>query len=100
MLFSCQLMATNEVFFGEPKIKHIQCFPNPATTNINFNVLVSDKGYVLSIYNFIGNKIEEIKISNITNNISLENYHRGIYIYQLKNKQGQIIESGKFQVNK
>ena len=30
----------------------------------------------------------------------LEDFYRGIYIYQLRDKGGKIIESGKFQVVK
>ncbi len=39
---------------------------------------------------------------NIPNHlqINLNDYHRGIYIYQIRNKRGQVIESGKFQVLK
>ncbi len=85
---------------GEPKIKFVQCYPNPASTVININLSVLEKGYTITIYNFIGKKVEDLKLVNFRNSINLESYYRGLYIYQLRNKEGQLIESGKFQVAK
>lgn len=91
----------NESFGNnDTKIKFVQCYPNPATTNINIDLTAIEKGYTLTIFNFIGKKVEDIKLANNHNNVNLENYFRGIYIYQLRNKQGLLIESGKFQVIK
>ncbi len=88
--------------FPEQKVRFIQCYPNPATTSINFETsnLIEKNNLVLTIYNFIGKKVDEVKINSNKVTISLENYFRGLYVYQLKDKQGQLIESGKFQVTK
>jgi hypothetical protein len=32
--------------------------------------------------------------------INLTDFSRGVYIYQLKDKTGRMVESGKFQVSK
>ncbi len=32
--------------------------------------------------------------------ISLEDFYRGMYFYQLRDKDGKIIDSGKFQIVK
>jgi len=32
--------------------------------------------------------------------VNLTDFTRGIYIFQLKDQNGKVIESGKFQVNK
>ena len=83
----------------EPKI--VQFYPNPATSYIIFDLSsASDKNFTLQIYNFIGKKILETKITSPRTNINLENFYRGLYVYQLINKSGQIIESGKFQVSR
>ena len=92
--------AIDELSSSEPKIKFVQCYPNPATTSINLDLSILEKGYTVTIYNFIGKKVEDIKLTNLHNTINLENYYRGLYVYQLRNKQGQLIESGKFQVVK
>lgn len=94
--------ATNDGLFPpEQRIKLIQVYPNPATTSINFeNTSAADKNFVLTIYNFIGKKVDEVKLNNTKTNLSLDNYYRGLYVYQLRDKQGMLIESGKFQVIK
>jgi len=48
----------------------------------------------------MGKKVYELKNMPSRININLEDFYRGIYIYQLRNKNGNIIESGKFQVVK
>ena len=80
----------------------VQFYPNPATSYIIFDLPYSafDKNYTLQIYNFIGKKITDTKITSSKTNINLENFYRGLYVYQLRNKAGQIIESGKFQVSR
>ncbi len=99
--FSTDSIATNDTNFPEQRIKIIQCYPNPATSSISFetnNLL--EKNLTISVYNFIGKKVDEIKVLSNKINLQLDNYYRGLYVYQLRDKQGQIIESGKFQVIK
>ncbi len=48
----------------------------------------------------MGKKVSEIGkvLPKIT--VPLDEFYRGIYIYQLRDKNGKIIDSGKFQVVK
>lgn len=86
-------------FTSEAPSKIIKFFPNPATTVINFEFQGGyDKSYTLQFYNFMGKKVNEFKPGSDRINISLEGYYRGVYIYQLRDKNGKIVESGKFQV--
>lgn len=82
------------------KVTHF--YPNPATSYINFTFDKSvDKSYTLQVYNFIGRKMNDIRISDSKLTINLDdNYFRGLYIYQLRDQSGKIVESGKFQVSK
>lgn len=82
------------------KLAHF--FPNPATSYINFTFDKSvDKSYTLQVYNFIGRKMNDIRITESRLTINLDNnYYRGLYIYQLRDQAGKIVESGKFQVEK
>lgn len=88
--------------FTDDTTKLAHFFPNPATSYINFTFDKSvDKTYSLQVYNFIGRKMNEIRISDSKLTINLDdNYFRGLYIYQLRDQSGRIVESGKFQVNK
>ena len=79
----------------------IKFYPNPASTFINFDFLRSyDVNYTLFIFNFMGKKIIEIKNTPSRINLNLVEFYRGIYIYQLRDKNGIIMETGKFQVVK
>ncbi len=82
------------------KITHF--YPNPATSYINFTFdKTVDKTYSLQVYNFIGRKMNDIRLTETKITINLDdNYYRGLYVYQLRDQSGRIIESGKFQVNK
>jgi hypothetical protein len=80
----------------------LRFYPNPATTVINFDFQKAyDKGYSLQIYNAVlGRKM--IEQTNISNKFSIDlvNFTRGVYVYQLYDKTGKLIETGKFQVSK
>lgn len=81
--------------------RYIKFYPNPATTYINIELQKAmQKNASFLVYNFLGKKVVELQdVANKTR-IDLSNYSRGIYIFQLKDKSGKIIESGKFQVEK
>ena len=85
----------------DPGKKFIKFYPNPAVSVINFEF---EKGYDKSssfqVYNFIGKKVIDLKSVTQKINIPLTDFYRGVYIYQLRNKTGKVIESGKFQVIK
>lgn len=84
-------------FFDTNKL--ITCYPNPAVSYISFkfdnNVQNSSK---LHIYSFTGREMKEFNITNSLIKITLENFFRGLYVYQLRDADGKILESGKFQV--
>ncbi|MFN2439793.1 MAG: T9SS type A sorting domain-containing protein [Chitinophagaceae bacterium] len=79
----------------------IRFFPNPASSIVNFDFQKAyEKGYTLQVYSFLGKKMyEKINVDQRTS-INLSEYNRGVYIYQLRNKAGKMVESGKFQVSK
>jgi hypothetical protein len=82
-------------------IKVVRFYPNPATSVINFEFQKpSYKTYTLQIFNFVGKKILEINNFSQKNTIPVADFFRGVYIFQLRDKTGRIVESGKFQVTK
>lgn len=81
--------------------KYIRFYPNPAVSVINFEFQKSyDNSYSFQIYNFIGKKVMDLKNVSPKININLDDFYRGLYIYQLRDATGKIVESGKFQVVK
>lgn len=76
-------------------------YPNPATTVINFELSIGiDKPYTLQLFNFMGRKIYETGTALQQVIIPLNDFFRGVYIYQLRDRFGKIVDSGKFQVVK
>ena len=81
--------------------KLIKFYPNPASAVINFDYVRGyNKTYALQIFNFMGKKVYELKNTPARMNINLDDFYRGIYVFQLRDKNGSIVESGKFQVIK
>lgn len=102
-LFSFWGVAQNKKFIPgeEPALKSLRSYPNPAVSVINFEFQKAyDKFLSFQIYNFIGKKVFELKSLTPKISISLTDFYRGVYIYQLRDKGGKIIDSGKFQVVK
>jgi hypothetical protein len=80
----------------------LRFYPNPATTSITFDFQKSyEKGYSIQIYNAVlGRKmLEQTNIADKTT-IDLGNFTRGVYVYQLFDRTGKLVETGKFQVSK
>lgn len=74
-------------------------YPNPAINNITFQ-FSNEQNYNLQIFSFLGRKMSETaNVSNKTN-INLSDFTRGVYIYQLYDRSGKMVETGKFQVSK
>lgn len=85
----------------EASAKIVKFYPNPATTYINFEFQKStDKTYNFQIFNFLGKKVLELNNVNPKTTVNLTDYFRGVYIFQLRDKNGRIVDSGKFQVSK
>lgn len=81
--------------------KIIKFYPNPATSIINFEFQRDyNNSFSLLIFNFMGKKVYEVKSTASRMSINLDEFYRGIYIFQLRDKNGNITESGKFQVVK
>ncbi|RXK82840.1 T9SS type A sorting domain-containing protein [Filimonas effusa] len=89
--------ASSEEPFLSPKL--VKYYPNPAISYINFEFPGEiDKNYSLVIFSFVGKKMTETAIENNKIVVPLAGYYRGLYVFQLKDKAGRIIETGRFQV--
>lgn len=81
--------------------KNVKFYPNPATSVINFELTQANlRSVTLQVYNFVGKKVYELNNVNQKTTLSLTEFYRGVYIFQLRDKSGRILESGKFQVVK
>ena len=86
---------------AQESAKVVKLYPNPAVSFINIELDKKyDPSYSIVVFSFIGKKVAEIRVTEQKINISLTDFYRGIYIYQLRDGQGNIVASGKFQVVK
>jgi Secretion system C-terminal sorting domain len=86
---------------NEPVIKLIKFYPNPAPSIVFFEFVKSyDKSTQFQVYNLMGKKVFELKNTPSKFSIPLTDFFRGIYVYQLRDKNSILIECGKFQVIK
>ena len=82
-------------------VQVVKCYPNPATSFVNFEFPKNiDKTNTLLVFSFVGKKMTELPVSANKITVALNDYYRGIYVFQLRDKGGNIIESGKFSVMK
>lgn len=80
-------------------VKLVKYYPNPAISYINFEFPPEiDKSYTLYIFSFVGKKMTEVAVENNKMVVPLTGYYRGLYVFQLRDKTGRIIETGRFQV--
>lgn len=85
----------------QPDIPAIRFYPNPAVTQITFDFFKPiDRSFTFQIYNFLGKKVFEQKSVNPRTSVDLSQYYRGIYIFQLRDNTGRIVQAGRFQVAK
>lgn len=79
----------------------VRLYPNPATSVVNLDLgKAVNRGYSIQVFSFLGRKMYEA--SNISQRITLNltEYNRGVYVYQLRDRNGKLVETGKFQVSK
>lgn len=78
----------------------VKMYPNPATSIITFDLQKdADKGLSIQLYSLIGKKMFENMNVKGKVTVNLEEFNRGVYIYHLIDRNGKLVESGKFQVS-
>jgi hypothetical protein len=86
---------------SEQETRLVKFYPNPAITSITFDFeSLEDKTFSFQIFNFLGKKVyESVSVSPKTT-VNVSDFSRGIYIFWLRDQNGRILQSGKFQVVK
>ncbi|MFB6305741.1 MAG: T9SS type A sorting domain-containing protein, partial [Flavobacteriales bacterium] len=79
----------------------IKTYPNPAKTNITFE-LNNSSARSIEIYDLTGQKLKDINTNSEDNLkvVDLNEVDAGMYIYQVKDEEGTIISTDKFNVLK
>ena len=98
---SIQSLAQARSLPSDPADRIVKFYPNPATSFITFDLQKTiDKGCDIQVFNLLGKMVYEQKNIPPRTTINLTDYTRGVYIYQLRDHDGKILDSGKFQVSK
>ena len=85
----------------EPEARIVKFYPNPATSFITFDFQKEfDKSYTFLIFNFVGKKVYDVTNLTPKTVVNLNEFYRGVYIFQIRDKSGKIVDSGRFQVTK
>jgi hypothetical protein len=86
----------------ECNLQVVRFYPNPASSVITFDFQKDyEQGFSIQIFNAImGRKMYELGNMPEKMSINLTDFSRGIYIYQIRDKSGRMLDSGKFQVAK
>lgn len=108
LLITSIILLTANLSFGQSRSLNadgggsiVRFYPNPATSIINFDFLKTpEKGYSIQLFSFLGKKMSEVTNLSQRTSINLSDFNRGVYIYQLFDRTGKLVESGKFQVSK
>jgi hypothetical protein len=99
-LFAFGQPVKSSLSFSDTNEKVVRFYPNPAVSVINFEFKSTDKGYSLQIFSLVGKKVLEVSALSSKTSVLLNDFFRGVYIFQLRDKSGKVVESGKFQVAK
>lgn len=92
---------SNPVTRNQLTSRIIKFYPNPATSIINFDFETGyGKNCNFQIFSFVGKKVFELNNLSPKTIVNLNDFYRGIYIFQLRDRNGKVIDSGKFQVSK
>jgi hypothetical protein len=79
----------------------VRFFPNPASSYINFEFKTEvARGSSFQVFNFLGRRVLNTSLSGSRITLNLTDYMRGVYIFQVLDNQGRIVETNKFQVSK
>jgi len=101
LLTTCYSQAQSRSSLATIGSSIVNFYPNPATSVITFDFQKNfEKGYSIQLYSFLGKKMFEAANLPSRTVINLSDYNRGVYIYQIYDRLGKLVESGKFQVSR
>ena len=92
---------TKKIAAADNSPRLVNIYPNPARSfiRIQYRYNTPPPSHLI-IFNFAGKKQFEMLQPGSNVFIDLAEFKRGIYVFQFRDKNGQIIDSGKFQVEK
>ena len=79
--------------------RKVAFFPNPAVTYITFEFKETiRRGTQIQMFSFLGRQVKTIQATAQKTTVNISDLTRGVYVFQVRDPDGRIIESNKFQV--
>jgi hypothetical protein len=75
----------------------VDVYPNPASTEVNFRV-TGENTHSLEVFDITGKKVNTYAVKDNEASVNTASYPAGLYLYQLKDKDGNMVKVGKFSV--
>lgn len=96
--------ASNAVTLTSPlsvadQYKEISVYPNPANNFVNFKIDGLENGTVI-INSITGQEVVNTTIAHGTKKVDVSNLNNGVYIYTIRNQNGEVVKTNKLVVNK
>ncbi|MFN3444907.1 MAG: T9SS type A sorting domain-containing protein [Bacteroidia bacterium] len=76
----------------------LSVYPNPASEIINFSIDYN-KATTVQMMDITGRVIETVNFNMNNAQVDVRNYNAGVYLYQVLNNEGQVVKTGKVNVN-
>ncbi|MEZ4923365.1 MAG: T9SS type A sorting domain-containing protein [Crocinitomicaceae bacterium] len=93
-----QIFEPSGVGFDEQGLTAINVYPNPATTEVNFNLGNNDVDYI-KVLDLSGRIVDNIVVNSSVETLSTVKYQNGVYFYQVINNN-EVVKTDKFVVSK
>ena len=71
-------------------------YPNPVQDKLNILTQQNNKATLVKVYNSFGEIVKEMLINNDLTTINLSDFSVGLYLYQISDRNGNILNTGKF----
>ena len=99
--FCSDIVVTDQSTVGiqNQEMNFVNVYPNPATNKVYF-AINDNQAKNIQIMDINGKIIENRVISNSIEEINVEAYVRGLYTYQISNKNGNVIKSSRINISR
>lgn len=78
----------------------VSVYPNPATNAVHFTITGNDIANYINVFDMTGKKITTLDAHNNIAILNSSELASGLYFYQLYNKAGNLMKTGKFSISK
>ena len=99
--YSCDrsLLDIPSVSIASASVTSVLAYPNPSSTQITFKMSSGENQYII-ITDITGRTLSTLPVYNKQIQVNVSAYSSGIYLYNILDKSGNVLNRGKFSVVK